>query len=81
MFIRLYIHAENEKEVRLVLEELELSEEQLILLASLYERKIQPSQAKIILSKQEIHMLGTTDSEGLKESRQCFEELNIHWDM
>lgn len=32
-----------------------------------------------MLSKEEVAMIGTGDSEGLKVSKESFEEMNITW--
>ncbi len=60
-------------------EEYELTEEQIELLQIVYERKIQSENEEIILSKDEVAMIGTDDSEGLKVSKESFEEMNTTW--
>ncbi|GGE71608.1 hypothetical protein [Priestia taiwanensis] len=73
----LLVDFETAKEV--LEEEFEFEEEQMHVLESLYERKISYPNERIILSKREIAMLGAEDPEGLEESRECFEEMNIYW--
>ncbi|MEK4935201.1 MULTISPECIES: hypothetical protein [Bacillus] len=62
-------------------EEYELTEEQINLLQLVYERKIQNPTEEITLSKEEVAMIGTNDSEGLEESKESFEEMNITWEL
>ncbi|QWG47215.1 hypothetical protein EXW31_24460 [Bacillus mycoides] len=62
-------------------EEYELTEEQIDLLQLVYERKIQNPTEEITLSKEEVAMIGTNDSEGLEESKESFEEMNITWEL
>ncbi len=45
----------------------------------MYERKIQNPNETIKLSKEEVAMIGTDDSEGLEVSKALFEEMNITW--
>ncbi|MCU5663774.1 hypothetical protein OCB72_03220 [Bacillus cereus] len=61
------------------LEEYELTEEQIELLQLVYERKIKNPNEEIMLSKEEVAMIGTDDSEGLEVSKDSFEEMNITW--
>ncbi|EEK48072.1 hypothetical protein FO497_14425 [Bacillus cereus ATCC 10876] len=60
-------------------EEYELTEEQIELLQLVYERKIKNPNEEIMLSKEEVAMIGTDDSEGLEVSKDSFEEMNITW--
>ncbi|QWU47497.1 hypothetical protein [Bacillus sp. NP247] len=60
-------------------EEYELTEEQIEILQLVYERKIQSPNEEIILSKEEVAMIGTDESEGLEVSKESFEEMNITW--
>jgi hypothetical protein len=62
-------------------EEYELTEEQMDLLQLVYERKIKNPNEKIMLSKEEVAMIGTEDDEGLKVSKASFEEMNITWEL
>ncbi|GAE90935.1 hypothetical protein [Acetivibrio straminisolvens] len=55
----------------------DMSDVQVKLLKSIYARKITNPNNKIILSKDEITMIGSNDLEGLKESKISFEEINI----
>jgi hypothetical protein len=56
----------------------DMNEEQIQLLKSIYERKIENPDSPIILSQQEIRLLGE-DDEGLEESRISFEEMGVFW--
>ncbi len=60
-------------------EEYELTEEQIELLQLVYERKIKNPNEEIMLSKEEVAMIGTDDSEGLEVCKDSFEEMNITW--
>ncbi len=62
-------------------EEYELTEEQIELLQLVYKKKIQSPNEEIKLSKEEIAMIGTEDSEGLEVSKDSFEEMNITWEL
>lgn len=62
-------------------EEYELTEEQIELLQLVYERKIENPNEEIKLSKEEVAMIGTDDSEGLEVSKASFEEMNIIWEL
>ncbi|MEJ9115911.1 hypothetical protein LAV76_24410 [Bacillus paramobilis] len=61
------------------LEEYELTEEQIELLQLVYERKIKNPNEEIMLSKEEVAMIGTDDDEGLEVCKDSFEEMNITW--
>ena len=58
----------------------EMSPQQCILLESIYKRKGVKPTDKIILSKDEIALIGANDPEGLDESKVSFAELGIEWD-
>lgn len=62
-------------------EEYELTEEQIELLQLVYERKIKNPNEEMMLSKEEVVMIGTDDSEGLEVSKGLFEEMNITWEL
>lgn len=62
-------------------EEYELTEEQIELLQLVYERKIKNPNEEIMLSKEEVAMIGTDDSEGLEVSKVSFKEMNITWEL
>ncbi|KXY37454.1 hypothetical protein [Bacillus mycoides] len=62
-------------------EEYELTEEQIELLQLVYERKIKNPNEEMMLSKEEVAMIGTDDSEGLEVSKESFEELNVTWEL
>ncbi|OUB16011.1 hypothetical protein BK708_24175 [Bacillus thuringiensis serovar yunnanensis] len=62
-------------------EEYELTEEQIELLQLVYEKKIQRPNEEIKLSKEEVAMIGTEDSEGLEVSKESFAEMNITWEL
>ena len=55
----------------------EMNEEQVNLLKNLYERKILNPEKIIYLTESEIRMIGIDDEEGLFESKESFNELNI----
>ncbi|PFH80339.1 hypothetical protein [Bacillus sp. AFS088145] len=60
-------------------EEYEMSETQIVLLKSIFKRKIDNPTKDIVLNEKEIQMIGSEDEEGLSESRISFEELGIKW--
>lgn len=60
-------------------EEYEMSENQIVLLKSIFKRKIDNPTKDIVLNEKEIKMIGSEDEEGLSESRISFEELGITW--
>ncbi|KMN42739.1 hypothetical protein [Bacillus sp. LK2] len=62
-------------------EEYEMTEEQIELLQVVYERKIQNPTEEIMLSKEEVAMIGTDDDEGLEVCKDSFEEMNITWEL
>ncbi|OCA83706.1 hypothetical protein A8L44_12605 [Bacillus sp. FJAT-27986] len=55
----------------------EMNEEQVNLLENLYQRKLLNPDKIIYLSDSEIRMIGIDDEEGLFESKESFNELNI----
>ncbi len=58
----------------------EMSEAQIALMKSIFEKKIVNPTTDLYLSKKEIEMIGFDDHEGLRESKISFEEINILWD-
>lgn len=58
----------------------EMTSEQVELLKSIYDRKINNSHGTITLTKNEIKLIGTESSEGLSESMVSFEEIGVNWD-
>ncbi|OFD71036.1 hypothetical protein BWGOE8_49770 [Bacillus mycoides] len=71
---------DTESAIERLEEEYELTEEQIELLQLVYERKIQNPNEEIMLSKEEVAMIGTDDGEGLEVSKESFEEMNITWE-
>jgi hypothetical protein len=59
----------------------EMSESQINLLRSIFERKIINPNVEIILTEGEIKKIESDDEEGLNESRISFEELGIKWEI
>ena len=57
----------------------EISSNQVELLKSIYARKTANPHDIIVLTKNEIEMIGTNDQEGLKESQISFQEININF--
>ncbi|HHK5536779.1 TPA: hypothetical protein ACQUHH_005320 [Bacillus mobilis] len=60
-------------------EEYELTGVQIELLQLVYERKIKNPNEEMMLSKEEVAMIGTDDDEGLEVCKDSFEEMNITW--
>lgn len=60
-------------------EEYEMTEQQLELLQLIFAKKIKNPEERIILSEHEVGMMGVIDDEGLKESKESFEEINVTW--
>ncbi|ULO09091.1 hypothetical protein H1230_10150 [Paenibacillus sp. 19GGS1-52] len=58
----------------------EMSEAQIALMKSIFEKKIVNPTTDLYLSKEEIGMIGSDDPEGLGESKISFEEINILWE-
>jgi hypothetical protein len=59
----------------------EMSDSQMNLLRSIFERKISNPNGEIILSEREIRMIESDYEEGMHESRISFEELGIKWEI
>ncbi|WP_436970094.1 hypothetical protein [Lysinibacillus sphaericus] len=59
----------------------DMSDSQINLLYSIFERKISNPSGEIILMDSEIKMIQSDDEEGLNESRISFAELGIKWEM
>lgn len=57
----------------------DMNDDQIDFMLKLFDRKLQNPNAPIVLTSQELHLLGD-DEEGLAESRTSFHELNILWD-
>ncbi|WP_291568419.1 MULTISPECIES: hypothetical protein [unclassified Clostridium] len=57
----------------------DMSPEQTELLKTIFKRKINQKSGDIILSKDEIQLIGTNDVEELEESRISFEEIGVVW--
>ena len=57
----------------------DMTEKQVSLLKSLFEKKINNKDKKIYLSKDDIKLIGTDDYDGLTESRISFEEIDVEW--
>ena len=58
----------------------DMSDEQCYLLTLIYRRKIGNPSEEIVLSKDEIAMIGTDEQEGLDESKISFGEIGIVWE-
>lgn len=58
----------------------DMSSKQCQLLDSIFKRKITNPKEVIYLSKAEIELIETDDTEGLEESRISFEEIGIKWE-
>lgn len=56
----------------------EMSEEQVQLLKTIYRRKLDNPANPIMLLAQEVKMIGEDYEDGLKESKNAFEEMNIY---
>lgn len=59
----------------------EMSDVQINLLKSLFQRKIENPSEVIVLTTEEIQMIESEDEEGLAESRISFEEIGIEWEV
>lgn len=57
----------------------EMTSEQVDLLKSLYDRKVNNPHGKITLSKDEVEIIGAEDPEGLSESMTSFEEIGVYY--
>jgi hypothetical protein len=58
----------------------DMTQEQIDLLINVYKRKITYPNQILILSKDEVNMIGTDDEEGLDESKTSFSEIGIEWE-
>ncbi|SFB38166.1 hypothetical protein [Clostridium frigidicarnis] len=58
----------------------DMSLKQCDLLKTIFNKKINPKVGDIILSKDDIQQIGTSDINGLEESRISFEEIGIMWE-
>lgn len=56
-----------------------MTERQYNLLRDIYKRKIEEPNQLLLMSKEEINMIGTDDEEGLEESKTSFSEIGIEW--
>lgn len=59
----------------------EMSDVQINLLKSLFQRKIENPSEVIVLTTEEIQMIESEDEEGLAKSRISFEEIGIEWEV
>ena len=59
----------------------EMSEEQYNLLRNIYKRKVEDPNKVLLMSKEEITMLGNDDEEGLEESEISFKEIGGEWEI
>lgn len=57
----------------------EMTSEQVELLKSIYDRKVNNSDENITLTKKEIEIVGAESPEGLSESMASFEEIGVYW--
>ncbi|WP_429695093.1 hypothetical protein [Bacillus pseudomycoides] len=62
-------------------EDVEMSDVQINLLKSVFQRKIDNPSEVIVLTVEEIQMIESEDAEGLTESRISFEEMSIEWEV
>lgn len=62
------------------MEELEMTEEQSKLILSIFNRKMANPLEKIILTPDEIKIIGSDNEYGLSESKVCCEALGIFWE-
>ncbi|MFB9328942.1 hypothetical protein ACFFSY_23655 [Paenibacillus aurantiacus] len=58
----------------------DMSETQTILLRSLFKRKIEAPSEVLVLTREEIQLIGSEDEAGLAESRISFEEIGMKWE-
>lgn len=58
----------------------DMSQHQIELLKSLFNRKIANPIGEILLSHDEVKMIGTDDPDGLDESKVSFEEIGVIWE-
>jgi len=71
---------ELDSAIKLWKEYYDMSEQQIKLLNLVYERKIANPSDILILSTNEIVMIGINNQEGLNESKVSFKEINIEWE-
>jgi hypothetical protein len=57
----------------------EMTSEQVELLKSIYDRKVNNPDENIMLTKREIEIVGAESPEGLSESMASFEEIGVYW--
>jgi len=57
----------------------DMTEQQIVLLKSIYKRKIEAPMELIKLFRQDIELIGIINQDGLDECHKSFEELNIRW--
>ena len=57
----------------------DMTKEQSDLLESIFTRKVSNPTATIILTKEEVDLIGTDNEEGINESKTSFNEINIEW--
>ena len=69
-----------EDSVEAWIEEYEMTNRQIRLLELIYNRKVNNTNSKLILTDKEIEMLESDDEEGLYKSKISFEELQIYWE-
>jgi len=77
----LYPHSlsiEESKEIWM--EEFEMTEEQYELILSIFNRRITDPTEKIILTPDEIEIIGSDDEFGIQESKVCCEQIGIFWE-
>ncbi|GAA0135337.1 hypothetical protein YSY43_21770 [Paenibacillus sp. YSY-4.3] len=58
----------------------DMTPEQVNLLKSIYDRKVNNPNANITLSKNEIEIIGAESPEGMSESLTSFEEIGVYWE-
>ena len=58
----------------------EMEESEYNLLRDIYKRKIEQPDQLLILSKEEISIIGANSEEGLIESKTSFDEIRIGWE-
>lgn len=58
----------------------DMNSNQYDLLKKIFNRKVKEKNREIVLSKEEIEQIGSSDEEGLYESKISFEEINIIWE-
>jgi hypothetical protein len=56
-----------------------MTSEQVELLKSIYDRKVNNTDENITLTKKEIEIIGAESPEGLSESMASFEEIGVYW--